>query len=811
MKSLKTQLRFASLVSLILLAAAANAQITPGADAYTNTVDPATNYGAKTLLDVDGATQITYIQFNLASIPAGYTGANITQATLKLYVNAVTTAGSFNVDYVNGTWTESTITSDLAPALGTTIAASIPLVAADKNQYILIDVTAAVQAWLSGTTNDGVALVANGTFNASFDSKESTSTSHAPELDIVFAGGGTLTGVTTASGSGLTGGGTSGTLNLGLLTTCASGQVLEWNGSAWACATVSGSGTITGVTTSTSSGLSGGGTSGTLTWQVNPAVVPLLAAANTFTTNQAVTGNLAATGTVSGASFQIGSSLFAYGSATAFDAFLGFAGNSTTAGTYNTGVGYQALFANTGNENTASGYQALFSNTTGNGNTAYGWSALYTNTGSGANTAVGSGALENNAGTAADGGNTAVGYLALKTNTTGYTNTAIGYSSGQTSDSSSVTGSRNTLLGASAALSTGTLSNATAIGANAVVAASNALVLGSTGTSVGIGTSTPAYTLDVHGTGNFTGAVTFASGQSFPGTGTITGITTASGSGLSGGGTTGTLSLKVPAAGITNAMLANSSLTVGAGTGLTGGGSVALGGSTTPLSVDTTKVPLLAAANTFTNPQTIAVGSATDLPLAMSSSSTSGTWMSLANASTGGGTWNVISAGSGNGEGAGNLVFQPFNAASTLWTHSKLNVDGAVAIGGDLPMSKNPRMVFSGFISSFGNGSGLQVCCAGYFIPDKNITITRVTAAIGSPGSNCSTPAVVQVQTVGTTAVFADVTLANGASTADSGPISVTAAIASDIVITGYAADNCTAITGQSPGNVFINVEYAMQ
>jgi hypothetical protein len=76
---------------------------------------------------------------------------------------------------------------------------------------------------------------------------------------------------------------------------------------------------------------------------------------------------------------------------------------------------------------------------------------------------------------------------------------------------------------------------------------------------VGIGTWTPAYTLDVAGTGRFTGAVTFgtpvtfASGQTFP----------------------------IPAGGVTNAMLANSSLTVTAGSGLSGGGSVSLGGTTT--------------------------------------------------------------------------------------------------------------------------------------------------------------------------------------------------------------------------------------
>jgi hypothetical protein len=61
-----------------------------------------------------------------------------------------------------------------------------------------------------------------------------------------FPGAGTITGVTTASGSGLMGGGTSGPLNLALTNTCASNQVLQWNGSAWVCGTV-GVGTVTSV------------------------------------------------------------------------------------------------------------------------------------------------------------------------------------------------------------------------------------------------------------------------------------------------------------------------------------------------------------------------------------------------------------------------------------------------------------------------------------------------------------------------------------------------------------------------------------
>jgi hypothetical protein len=93
MKTLKSQLLIL-LLSLACLPSGASAQLTPSADAYTSTATPTTNFGAKTLLDVESASQTAYIQFDLSAIPAGYTSADITKATLKLYVNAVTKAGT---------------------------------------------------------------------------------------------------------------------------------------------------------------------------------------------------------------------------------------------------------------------------------------------------------------------------------------------------------------------------------------------------------------------------------------------------------------------------------------------------------------------------------------------------------------------------------------------------------------------------------------------------------------------------------------------------------------------------------------------
>jgi hypothetical protein len=70
MKTLTARTRLVPLLGLwVFLWSTACAQVTPLGDAFTNTADPATKYGAAALLEV-GATQIAYIQFNLASLQA---------------------------------------------------------------------------------------------------------------------------------------------------------------------------------------------------------------------------------------------------------------------------------------------------------------------------------------------------------------------------------------------------------------------------------------------------------------------------------------------------------------------------------------------------------------------------------------------------------------------------------------------------------------------------------------------------------------------------------------------------------------------
>jgi len=162
----------------------------------------------------------------------------------------------------------------------------------------------------------------------------------------------------------------------------------------------------------------------------------------------------------------------------------------------------------------------------------------------------------------------------------------------------------------------------------------------------GSGTTAPAETgLKI----NNKGLITFATGQTFPGTGkgTITGVTP--GSGLTGGGTTGTVTVNL----------------------------------------DTTKVPELTTNNTFSGTEQFkaAVGIGTTpmangyTPLSIGTASTFGTWFALANTSTGGHTWNFISAGAGNAEGAGNLGITDLTGKSTIWLEGNTNVSGVVNAG----------------------------------------------------------------------------------------------------------------------------------
>src|SRR2546425_7404240 len=67
-------------------------------DAYISSDNSAANFGTKPGLVIQDPTSISFIKFDLLStLPSGLTGADVKKATLKVFVNQVSTAGSFQV------------------------------------------------------------------------------------------------------------------------------------------------------------------------------------------------------------------------------------------------------------------------------------------------------------------------------------------------------------------------------------------------------------------------------------------------------------------------------------------------------------------------------------------------------------------------------------------------------------------------------------------------------------------------------------------------------------------------------------------
>jgi hypothetical protein len=144
-------------------------------------------HGTKSTIHVS-PTSTGFLQFDLSTLPAGTTSANIEKATLSLYVtqHTVKAAGTFDVRMVTGAWNETTITGNNSAGLvGAPVVTGIAIDTADAGQFIPIDLTHVVKYWVDGGPNFGIALVGDGILDVKFDTKESRATSHLARLEII--------------------------------------------------------------------------------------------------------------------------------------------------------------------------------------------------------------------------------------------------------------------------------------------------------------------------------------------------------------------------------------------------------------------------------------------------------------------------------------------------------------------------------------------------------------------------------------------------------------------------------------------------
>jgi hypothetical protein len=179
----------------------------------------------------------------------------------------------------------------------------------------------------------------------------------------------------------------------------------------------------------------------------------------------------------------------------------------------NNAFGYASLLKNQTSSLNAFGYRALASNTTGIKNSAFGHQSLGFNTIGTSNSAFGYKALASNT---TGNRNNVFGNFTLAKNVTGNNNIAFGYNAGFNSS-----GSNNIIIGYN--IDNPVLGKNNQVNlANLIFVSGSALGQGrqiSTGSNVGIGTSSPAARLEVSGnvkatsfTGSFSGSVTNIAG-----------------------------------------------------------------------------------------------------------------------------------------------------------------------------------------------------------------------------------------------------------------------------------------------------------
>ena len=146
----------------------------------------ASNFGGTVNVNVGGVSGYQGLfQFDLSKLPPGTIAANISSASLRLYVNKIGAAGSINVNVATASWTESTVTGQSGVGVGQLVAG--PIVVSVAGSYVSIPITTQVQAWLSGAPNNGLILTASpSTASLFFDSKENTTTSQLAAIDVIL-------------------------------------------------------------------------------------------------------------------------------------------------------------------------------------------------------------------------------------------------------------------------------------------------------------------------------------------------------------------------------------------------------------------------------------------------------------------------------------------------------------------------------------------------------------------------------------------------------------------------------------------------
>ena len=117
-------------------------------DTFMYDANPLQPYGNRKNIYVgtlaSGAKTQGYVKFDLLTLPAD---ANVSKATLRVYINRIWGNGQLGVHEVLADWMEEDLTTNAAPLVGTAFT-SIPVDQTHNEFYVMVDVTDVVQSWM---------------------------------------------------------------------------------------------------------------------------------------------------------------------------------------------------------------------------------------------------------------------------------------------------------------------------------------------------------------------------------------------------------------------------------------------------------------------------------------------------------------------------------------------------------------------------------------------------------------------------------------------------------------------------------------
>ena len=145
------------------------------ADSYVEASNPGTNYGSATQIRVDGSPDVhSYLRFNVQGL-----SGTVTNATLRVYANSSLTGGYDTRGVSDNTWTESAITYNNAPPVGSVIGSSGDV---NSGSWTSVNIT----SYITGNGTYNLGLTTSSSTALSLASRESA---NAPQLVIQTQGG----------------------------------------------------------------------------------------------------------------------------------------------------------------------------------------------------------------------------------------------------------------------------------------------------------------------------------------------------------------------------------------------------------------------------------------------------------------------------------------------------------------------------------------------------------------------------------------------------------------------------------------------